>query len=244
MRESPRTAREAPAGRCARSPQGTAQRECAPRQWQPPPPRAGQTRPTAEPAGTAPECPGPAPGCTPRLRPRAHALLRPSRPARQRPPGPAGPQRAARPAKGTAPALQCPRPAQHSRREQPGLDLISRRPPKQKFANFEDYLAAHGGDLPLPLRHRTQRTPETAPACRGCRMTPATAAALRCPRMRRAAAADRPQPALCQCPQLDLAKEGYAYLLPMQKNTPPTPATARPWSAPAARSCRPGTTPR
>lgn len=34
---------------------------------------------------------------------------------------------------------------------EPGLDLISRRPPKQKFANFEDYLAAHGGmTVPLP----------------------------------------------------------------------------------------------
>ena len=29
--------------------------------------------------------------------------------------------------------------------EDPGLPLIARRPPKQKFANFEEYLAAHGG---------------------------------------------------------------------------------------------------
>ena len=49
-----------------------------------------------------------------------------------------------------------PRPqrsrAQHSAvPNEPGLDLISRRPPKQKFANFEDYLAAHGGmTVPLP----------------------------------------------------------------------------------------------
>lgn len=27
----------------------------------------------------------------------------------------------------------------------PGLEMISRRPPKQKFANFEEYMAAHGG---------------------------------------------------------------------------------------------------
>ena len=26
-----------------------------------------------------------------------------------------------------------------------GLLLITRRPPKQKFANFEEYIAAHGG---------------------------------------------------------------------------------------------------
>lgn len=29
--------------------------------------------------------------------------------------------------------------------EDPGLELITRRPPKQKFANFEEYIAAHGG---------------------------------------------------------------------------------------------------
>ena len=52
---------------------------------------------------------------------------------------------------------KAPRPqrnrAQHSAvPNEPGLDLISRRPPKQKFANFEDYLAAHGGmTVPLPL---------------------------------------------------------------------------------------------
>ena len=33
----------------------------------------------------------------------------------------------------------------------PGWELIARRPPKQKFANFEEYLAAHGGmTVPLP----------------------------------------------------------------------------------------------
>ena len=31
------------------------------------------------------------------------------------------------------------------REEDPGLEMISRRPPKQKFANFEEYMAAHGG---------------------------------------------------------------------------------------------------
>lgn len=31
------------------------------------------------------------------------------------------------------------------REEGPGLELISRRPPKQKYANFEEYMAAHGG---------------------------------------------------------------------------------------------------
>lgn len=75
-------------------------------------------------------------------------------------------------------------------------------------------------------------------------MTPASTAALRCP--------------VCQGPLLqvgrslrcpkahsfDLAKEGYANLLPIQKSTPPTPGTAKRWCAPAARSFRPGITPR
>ena len=44
-----------------------------------------------------------------------------------------------------------PQPAPRSRvnrelrEEDPGLEMISRRPPKQKFANFEEYMAAHGG---------------------------------------------------------------------------------------------------
>ena len=29
--------------------------------------------------------------------------------------------------------------------EDPGLVLISRRPPQQKFSNFEEYMSAHGG---------------------------------------------------------------------------------------------------
>ena len=32
-----------------------------------------------------------------------------------------------------------------SRDEDPGLVLISRRPPQQKFTNFEEYMNAHGG---------------------------------------------------------------------------------------------------
>ena len=36
------------------------------------------------------------------------------------------------------------RPAQEAE-EDAGLLLITRRPPKQKFANFEEYIAAHGG---------------------------------------------------------------------------------------------------
>ena len=72
------------------------------------------------------------------------------------------------------PASRCatsprPRPPRNARAprstapEQPGLDLISRRPPKQKFANFEDYLAAHGGmTVPLPPEASDAAdTPET-----------------------------------------------------------------------------------
>ena len=37
------------------------------------------------------------------------------------------------------------RVAAPSRDEDPGLVLISRRPPQQKFTNFEEYMNAHGG---------------------------------------------------------------------------------------------------
>ena len=38
-----------------------------------------------------------------------------------------------------------------ARDEDPGLVLISRRPPQQKFTNFEEYMNAHGGAT-HPLR--------------------------------------------------------------------------------------------
>lgn len=45
-----------------------------------------------------------------------------------------------------APRSQPPqRVNREPREEDPGLEMISRRPPKQKFANFEEYMAAHGG---------------------------------------------------------------------------------------------------
>ena len=37
------------------------------------------------------------------------------------------------------------RPARENRSDDPGLVLISRRPPQQKFSSFEEYMAAHGG---------------------------------------------------------------------------------------------------
>ena len=52
---------------------------------------------------------------------------------------------------GWAAPRRAPQPAPRSRvnreprEEDPGLEMISRRPPKQKFANFEEYMAAHGG---------------------------------------------------------------------------------------------------
>ena len=47
--------------------------------------------------------------------------------------------------------------------EDPGLELITRRPPKQKFANFEEYLAAHGG-MTVPLPEEPAPAAETVPA--------------------------------------------------------------------------------
>ena len=42
--------------------------------------------------------------------------------------------------------------------------LITRRPPKQKFANFEEYIAAHGG-ITSPIQGEEQ--PESAAAPEG-----------------------------------------------------------------------------
>ena len=52
--------------------------------------------------------------------------------------------RPARPAKSEAPRGRS-RNAAPARDEDPGLMLISRRPPQQKFTNFEEYMTAHGG---------------------------------------------------------------------------------------------------
>lgn len=48
------------------------------------------------------------------------------------------------------PSTRAARAQRRAAEEDPGLELITRRPPKQKFANFEEYLAAHGG-MTVPL---------------------------------------------------------------------------------------------
>ena len=57
---------------------------------------------------------------------------------------------------------RAPRP--RAEQESAGLELISRRPPKQKFASFEEYLSAHGGiTAPLPPEpEHTETQPEAA----------------------------------------------------------------------------------
>lgn len=57
------------------------------------------------------------------------------------------------------------RSAHRAVEEDPGLELIARRPPKQKFANFEEYLAAHGGmTVPLPEEPSPELSAEKADA--------------------------------------------------------------------------------
>ena len=55
--------------------------------------------------------------------------------------------RHAQPAPARAPRAESSRRsrAAAARDEDPGLVLISRRPPQQKFTNFEEYMNAHGG---------------------------------------------------------------------------------------------------
>lgn len=54
--------------------------------------------------------------------------------------------RSAQPAAARAPKTESGRRSRAAvRDEDPGLVLISRRPPQQKFTNFEEYMNAHGG---------------------------------------------------------------------------------------------------
>ena len=64
--------------------------------------------------------------------------------------------RPARPAKSEAPRSRG-RNAAPARDEDPGLMLISRRPPQQKFTNFEEYMTAHGGAT-APIEDHTDET--------------------------------------------------------------------------------------
>ena len=70
-----------------------------------------------------------------------------AQPAAEKPQQPARPARAAQQPKEPAPRTEEPRRrrGRQPADEDPGLLLITRRPPKQKFANFEEYIAAHGG---------------------------------------------------------------------------------------------------
>ena len=64
--------------------------------------------------------------------------------------------RPARPAKSEAPRGRS-RNTAPARDEDPGLMLISRRPPQQKFTNFEEYMTAHGGAT-APIEDHTDET--------------------------------------------------------------------------------------
>ena len=64
--------------------------------------------------------------------------------------------RPARPVKSEAPRGRS-RNTAPARDEDPGLMLISRRPPQQKFTNFEEYMTAHGGAT-APIEDHTDET--------------------------------------------------------------------------------------
>lgn len=149
MEKAAQTPNGAPHRRRRRRPAGNGS---APQAQQP----AREGKAPAQPRKPAPQAAAPAAPKAPRSEnaPRANGSHprrgqgRPAQPQSQQAPRP---PRNARAPRSTAP-------------EQPGLDLISRRPPKQKFANFEDYLAAHGGmTVPLPPEASDAAdTPETA----------------------------------------------------------------------------------
>ena len=98
---------------------------------------AGKNQPKAEPA-----------------RPENQKPARPAAPAAQSAPAERSRSQAGRvppaksPAAGQTPMRPPSRPGRaprDSRSDDPGLVLISRRPPQQKFSSFEEYMAAHGG---------------------------------------------------------------------------------------------------
>ena len=97
----------------------------------------------------------------PRTEQRAERNSRNARPAQngQSQPGSrnaAQSSRPARPAKSEAPRGRS-RNTAPARDEDPGLMLISRRPPQQKFTNFEEYMTAHGGAT-APIEDHTDET--------------------------------------------------------------------------------------
>ncbi len=100
---------------------------------------------TQQPAAPAPRTPK---GQASKEKPAQPQKAAPKPPRSEQP----APKKADAPKKAAQPAPQKPRnpqnkPAKEAKPSQdPGLILISRKPPAQKFANFEDYMAAHGGE--------------------------------------------------------------------------------------------------
>ena len=107
-------------GRDSRAPQAPAESKKGGR-------NAGKNKPQAEPARTE------------------TAARQPSRSAGERGRSQAGRIPPAKSLAGSQSKSRPGRPARESRSDDPGLVLISRRPPQQKFSNFEEYMAAHGG---------------------------------------------------------------------------------------------------
>ena len=94
----------------------------------------------------------------PRTEQRAERNSRNARPAQnsQSQQGSRNAAQSSRPAKSEAPRSRS-RNAAPARDEDPGLMLISRRPPQQKFTNFEEYMTAHGGAT-APIEDHTDET--------------------------------------------------------------------------------------
>ena len=100
----------------------------------------------------------------PRTEQRAERNSRNARPAQNSPSqqgsrssrNPVQSSRPARPAKSEAPRSRG-RNTAPARDEDPGLMLISRRPPQQKFTSFEEYMTAHGGAT-APIEDHTDET--------------------------------------------------------------------------------------
>lgn len=112
------------------------------------PNNANQARPVAPQLNGQPprgqQKPQPAPQPPRRRPPQEPVAQPPQRNAARRAPAAPAPEPPRPPRRAPQPAPRS-RVNRELREEDPGLEMISRRPPKQKFANFEEYMAAHGG---------------------------------------------------------------------------------------------------
>ena len=163
-----------------------------------PQPQASQSAAPAGRALPAPAAAAAAATAPNRLRrPGRRLKTAPGSPRRSRPKAAPAPRPPKRPAPPAAAANRAARPG----RRTPGLLLITRSPPKQKFASFEEYIAAHGG-VTAPVEGEADAQPDGPPRRTGRSREPRLCGRAALPGVPWAAGCLWPRAALPQKPQL------------------------------------------